>query len=94
MKAVWAGRVICSSDETVVVEGNHYFPLSALDRDCVRESSETTFCPWKGTASYLDVVVGDDVNAASAWYYTDPKPEAEAVRDRVAFWKGIEVVPG
>ena len=92
-KATWKGVTIAESDDTVVVEGNHYFPASALNRDVVRESETHTVCPWKGTASYYSVEVDGERNEDAVWYYADPKPEAELVRDRVAFWKGVEVTP-
>jgi uncharacterized protein (DUF427 family) len=89
--ASWNGTVIASSDETVVVEGNHYFPLSAVSEGVLTASATTSVCPWKGTASYYSVVVDGQTNADAAWYYPEPKPEAEQIRDRVAFWKGVEV---
>jgi uncharacterized protein (DUF427 family) len=92
MKAIWNGQVLATSDDTVVVEGNHYFPAAALDRAFFRESETTSVCPWKGTASYYDVVVGDDVNRDAAWYYPEPKPAAAEIDGRVAFWRGVEVV--
>ncbi len=91
MKAIWSGQVIAESDETVIVEGNHYFPSDSVNRKFVRESDTSTRCVWKGTANYYDVVVGDDVNADAAWYYPDPLRAAQRIRDRVAFWKGVEV---
>ena len=91
MKATWNGQVIAESDDTVIVEGNHYFPTDSVNRELVRESDTNTRCVWKGTASYYDVVVGDDVNADAAWYYPDPLRAAESIRDRVAFWKGVVV---
>lgn len=91
MKATWNGAVIAESDETVVIEGNHYFPPASLDRSHLRASDHTTACPWKGTAGYFDVVVGGDVNANAAWIYREPKDAAAEIRDHVAFWKGVEV---
>lgn len=91
MKATWNGAVIAESDETVVVEGNHYFPPEALNRDRLRASDHTTACPWKGTAGYFDVVVDGNVNANAAWIYREPKDAAAEIRDHVAFWKGVEV---
>lgn len=92
MKAIWQGTVIAESDDTVVVEGNHYFPPASLQRAYVRSSDTTTVCPWKGTASYFDVVVDDAVNRDAAWFYPETKPEAESIRGRVAFWRGVDVV--
>lgn len=92
MKAIWNGVTIAESDDTVVVEGNHYFPMDALDQEYVRPSDHTSECPWKGTAHYLDVTVNGDVNPKAVWTYPEPKPAAEEIRGRVAFWKGVEVV--
>lgn len=92
MRAMWRGAVLAQSDDTVVVEGNHYFPAASLQREHFRDSEHHTTCPWKGTASYLDVVVGDEVNANAAWYYAMPSAAAAQIRDRVAFWHGVDVV--
>jgi uncharacterized protein (DUF427 family) len=92
MKAIWKGTLLAESNDTVVVEGNHYFPASALKRELVRPSATHTTCGWKGVASYYDVVVGDAVNADAVWYYPEPKDAAKQIRDHVAFWKGVEVV--
>lgn len=89
--ATWRDTVIARSEDTVVVENNHYFPSDALVREHFRPSDHTTTCPWKGTAHYFDVVVGDAVNANAAWYYPEPKLAAEEIRGRVAFWKGVQV---
>ena len=91
MKAVWNDTEIANSDDTVVVEGNHYFPLSSVNSDYLRESDTHTVCPWKGQASYYDIAVGDEVNEDAAWYYSDPKPAAAEISGRVAFWRGVEV---
>jgi uncharacterized protein (DUF427 family) len=91
MRATWNGAVLAESDDTVVVENNHYFPESSLNRDYFSGSDTTSICPWKGTASYYSVNVEGETNADAAWYYPDPKDEAEMVTDRVAFWKGVEV---
>ena len=91
MKAIWKGAVLAESEETVVVEGNHYFPAESINRDYFRESGTHTTCPWMGVASYYDVVVGDEVNADAAWYYPEPKDAAKEIRDRVAFWRGVRV---
>ncbi len=92
-KAVWHGEVIAESDDTVVVEGNHYFPREALRDDLVRESSTHTVCPWKGTASYYTLEDGGRTSTDAVWYYPDPKPAAEEIRGRVAFWKDVKVTP-
>jgi uncharacterized protein (DUF427 family) len=91
MKATWKGAVLAESEETVVVEGNHYFPAESANREHLRESETHTTCPWKGVASYYDVVVGDEVNADAAWYYPEPKEAAKEIKDRVAFWRGVRV---
>lgn len=93
MRAIWRDAVIAESPETVVVEGNHYFPAAALKREHLRASEHTTVCGWKGTANYFDVVVGAEVNRDAAWYYAEPEPAAEKIRGRVAFWRGVQVVP-
>ncbi|EIL87277.1 hypothetical protein UU9_16596 [Rhodanobacter fulvus Jip2] len=91
MKAIWNDTVLAESDDTVVVEGNHYFPAASLREEYFRESDHHSVCPWKGTASYYDVVVGDAVNAQAAWYYPQPKDAAAQIAGRVAFWKGVRV---
>ena len=93
MKAIWNGTVIAESDDTVVVEGNHYFPASALKREYTTFSNHRTSCPWKGQASYYSLLVNGEMNTDAVWYYPDPKPEAGMVKDRVAFWKGVKVTP-
>ncbi|WP_194820348.1 DUF427 domain-containing protein [Nocardia sp. XZ_19_385] len=92
VRAVWNGVVLAESADTVIVEGNHYFPPESVNKEYFETSDTHTFCPWKGTASYYTVAVGGETNRDAAWYYPDPKPEAEQVRDRVAFWKGVDVV--
>lgn len=93
MKAIWRGAAIAESDQTVVVEGNHYFPPDAVRREHLKPSDHTTVCSWKGTAGYYDVVVGTEVNRNAAWYYAEPKDAAKQIRGRIAFWRGVEVVP-
>jgi uncharacterized protein (DUF427 family) len=92
MKAVWNGHVIAESDETVVVEGNHYFPPSSVNQSFLRETDTHSTCPWKGEASYYEVFAGDDVDKDAAWYYPNPKPAAKNILDHVAFWKGVEII--
>jgi uncharacterized protein (DUF427 family) len=92
-KAIWNGVVIAESDECRIVEGNHYFPPSALRREYVRDSATHSVCGWKGTASYYDVVVGDAVNRDACWYYPACKPDAKHIEGYVAFWRGVEVTP-
>ncbi len=93
MKATWNGTVIAESDDTVVVEGNHYFPADAVDQSLLRPSDTHSVCPWKGTASYWSLEVDGTTNADAAWYYPEPKDAAAEIRDRVAFWKGVTVEP-
>ena len=90
-KAFWNDTLIAESDDTVVVDGNHYFPMSSIVEQHYRKSEHETVCGWKGTASYFDVTVNEDVNANAAWYYANPKPEAANIENRVAFWKGVDV---
>ena len=91
MKATWRGRVLAESGDTIVVEGNHYFPHESIDKDCFRESATHTTCPWKGVASYYDVEVDGAVNKDAAWYYPETKDAAQHVKGYIAFWKGVQV---
>ena len=92
MKAIWNGEVIAESDQTVVVEGNHYFPADSVRSGLLGASDQTTVCPWKGQASYYDLDVKGRQNAGAAWYYPDPKPAAAEIKGHVAFWRGVEIV--
>ncbi len=89
--ATWNGTVIAHSDATVVVEGNHYFPLDSVKQDLLRPSSTTSRCPWKGTANYYSIETGGSVNKDAVWYYAEPLPAAAEIKGRVAFWKGVKV---
>ena len=89
--ATWNGVVIAESDDTIKVEGNHYFPPESVNPAYLTESSKHTVCPWKGTASYYDVVVEGNTNAGAAWYYPEPKPAASDIKNYVAFWQGVQV---
>lgn len=91
MKATWNNVAIAESDDTVVVEGNHYFPRESIKAEYFRPTDTTSECPWKGTAAYYDVVVGEDVNADAAWHYDMPKDAAAQIAGHVAFWKGVVV---
>jgi len=91
MRATWNGTVIAESADTVVVEGNHYFPAESVKADLLEDSELTSVCPWKGTASYKTVVVDGDRNPDAAWFYPAPKDEAKEIKDHFAFWKGVEV---
>lgn len=90
-KAIWKDTVLAESDTFETVEGNIYFPPDSLNREYFTESATTTGCPWKGTAQYYSVSVDGEVNSDAAWYYPDPKPAAENIRDHVAFWRGVQV---
>ena len=91
MKAVWNNELIAESDETIVVENNHYFPADAVKKDLLVPSATHTTCGWKGLASYYSLKVNGKENADAAWYYPNPKPEAENIRNYIAFWKGVVV---
>ena len=91
MKATWNNTVLAESNDTVVVEGNHYFPAESILRELFRDSATHSTCPWKGEASYYDVVVNGEVNKDAAWYYPEPKEAAKNIEGRVAFWKGVKV---
>ncbi|WP_395650144.1 DUF427 domain-containing protein [Brevundimonas sp.] len=91
VEAVWNGAVIARSDNTVVVEGNHYFPRAAVDAAVLKPSATTSVCGWKGTASYHSIEVDGKTNTDAAWYYPEPKSAAAEIADRIAFWKGVQV---
>lgn len=90
-RATWNGTIIAESDDTIVVEGNHYFPPDAVRTDHLRVSAHSSVCSWKGTAAYYDVVAGGDVNENAAWYYPAPLDAATHIAGYVAFWKGVTV---
>ena len=91
MKAVWNGVVIAESDDTVVVEGNHYFPAESLKKEHTTFSNHRTGCPWKGQAHYLSLFVNGEMNQDAVWFYPDPTPAAAEIKGRYAFWKGVKV---
>jgi uncharacterized protein (DUF427 family) len=91
IRATWNDTVIAESDRTEVVEGNHYFPMEDVRRELLVDSDTTSTCPWKGEAGYFSIVAGDRTNTDAAWIYRSPKPAAENITGRVAFWKGVEV---
>ena len=91
MKAIWNGEILAESNDTIVLEGNHYFPPESLKRSYFINSDTTSTCPWKGTASYYSLAVNGKTNADAAWYYTDPKPAAAEITGRVAFWRGVPI---
>ena len=92
MKAIWNNEILAESDETVVVEGNHYFPENSLNKEFFKPSETHTICGWKGTASYYDVVANGETNKDAAWFYPEPKDAAKEIENRVAFWKGVKIV--
>jgi uncharacterized protein (DUF427 family) len=91
MKAIWNEKVLAESDETIVVEGNHYFPEDSINKEYFAPSETHTVCGWKGTASYYDVVVDGETNKDAAWFYPEAKDAAKEIENRVAFWKGVKV---
>jgi uncharacterized protein (DUF427 family) len=91
VKAVWNGKTIAESDATVVVEGNHYFPLDSVQQDFLRPSATTSHCPWKGTANYYSLEIDGAANKDAVWYYVEPLPAAAEIKGRVAFWKGVKI---
>lgn len=91
MKATWNGVILAESDDTIVVENNHYFPADAIKKQYFSESTHTSHCPWKGTASYFSIDVAAHRNDNAAWYYPEPLEAAASIRGRVAFWKGVEI---
>jgi uncharacterized protein (DUF427 family) len=93
MKALWKDVVLAESDDTIVIEGNQYFPPDSVKKEYLKESATHTTCPWKVEANYYNVTVNEAVNKDAAWYYPEPKEAAKQIKDYVAFWKGVEVVP-
>ena len=91
MKAIWNGEVVAESNDTVIIEGNHYFPQNSIKSNFFKSSDTNTVCHWKGTASYYSLEVDGSVNHDAAWYYPDPSDLAEGIKDYVAFWRGVEV---
>jgi uncharacterized protein (DUF427 family) len=90
-KAIWNGAVLAESEQTIIVEGNHYFPRDSINEKYFRKSRETTICPWKGAASYYDIVVDGQTNSGGAWYYPTPRHAAREIKDHVAIWRGVRV---
>ena len=91
MKAIWKDTIIAESDDTVVVEGNHYFPRASLRDEYIEDSAHTSFCPWKGSANYYSLTVDGATNPNAVWYYAEPKDAAARIKGHVAFWKGVVV---
>ena len=92
MKAIWNGEVIAESDNTVIVENNHYFPSNSIKMEYFKESNTKTVCPWKGTASYYSLNVNGEENKDAAWFYPEPKDAAKEIKNHIAFWKGVKVI--
>ena len=92
MKAIWKDTILAESDETKIIEGNHYFPPGSIKKESFKNSDYHTTCPWKGEASYYSIDVNGDVNNDAAWYYPEPKEAAKEIKNYVAFWKGVELV--
>lgn len=91
MKAIWQGQIVAESDDTVIVEGNHYFPRASLKQGYIQDSTTTSYCPWKGTSHYYSLLINGQTNVDALWYYPEPKPAASEINDRVAFWRGVQV---
>ena len=92
MKAIWNETVIAQSDETIVVENNQYFPPNSVNMEFLVKSKTETTCPWKGQASYYNIIVGNEINTNAAWFYKNPKPMAKNINNHIAFWKGVKVI--
>ncbi len=92
MKAIWNNTVIAESDQTITLEGNHYFPFESINQQFFQESLHTSVCGWKGLANYYNIVVGDQENPNAAWVYKTPKEQAREIKNYIAFWKGISVI--
>jgi uncharacterized protein (DUF427 family) len=92
MKAMWNGKVIAESNDIVVVENNNYFPVSSVNKEYLKSSNTHTFCYWKGTASYYSLVVDGKENIDAVWFYEEPSELAKEIKERIAFWKGVEIV--
>lgn len=91
-KAIWNDVILAESDQTIMVEGNHYFPPDSINKEYYRDSNTHTRCPWKGLASYYTIAVNGDENHDAAWYYPDPSRAADLIKDYVAFWRGVKVI--
>ena len=91
MKAIWNNKVIAESNDTIMVEGNHYFPPQAINKDMLKNSTTHTHCPWKGEASYYTIQADGQENKDAAWYYPNPKEAANQIKDYVAFWRGVKI---
>ena len=92
MEAKWNGKIIAKSNETIIVERNHYFPPDSINKEYLKESTHASVCPWKGTAAYHDVVVDGKTNKNAAWYYPLPYEKAKQIKGYIAFWRGVEIL--
>ena len=92
-KAIWNGAGLAESDQAIVVEGNHYFPPDSIHEECFAQTPTHTVCSWKGTASYYSITVNGQTNRDAGWYYPAPKDAASKIKDYVAFWRGVKVIP-
>lgn len=92
-RAIWKGKVLADSDQTVMVEGNHYFPPETVNREYFAQSESHTVCPWKGVARYFNIKVDSQINYDAAWYYPKPSEAAKIIKGYIAFWRGVEVIP-
>ncbi|MCK5646765.1 MAG: DUF427 domain-containing protein [Anaerolineales bacterium] len=92
MRALWKDKILAESDDTIIVEGNHYFPPESVNSEFFRKSDTSTICPWKGAAGYYDIIVGHFTNKDAAWYYANPTSAAIQIKGYVAFWRGVKVV--
>ncbi|SFG58481.1 Nucleotidyltransferase [Algoriphagus hitonicola] len=93
MKATWNNQIIAESNQTILIEGNHYFPPESIKCEFFKQSDTHTTCPWKGEASYYDIHVDGKINPDAAWYYPDPKTAAKSIKNYIAFWRGVLVDP-
>jgi len=91
MKAIWNGVVIAESDDTIIIERNHYFPQESVKSEFLKYSETSTICPWKGKASYYNLIVDELTNKDAAWYYPEPKSKAKNIKNYIAFWRGVEI---
>ena len=91
-KAIWNNQIIAQSDKTVVVEGNHYFPIESVRQEFLKESSHQSHCHWKGLANYYSLEVDGKINENAVWYYAEPSEAAKEIKNRVAFWKGVQII--
>ena len=92
MKAIWENKILAESDDTIVIENNHYFPPSSINQQYFTKSDTTSICPWKGTANYYTITVNGNQNIDAAWYYPSPKEDAKKITDYIAFWRGVDII--